>query len=171
MSSHTKIPVLAALVLSCLVVYRYIIYPAFLSPLSKVANAHPTSSISPLWIWWVRYSFRENRTIYAAHKKHGPVVRLSPSELSVNCVDQGLRTIYAGGFEKHAWYRFFANFDGVANMASIVKFVFDSMPNGNKESSPLFQASLTRCVSACLPTSIPSPTCKTQHHYPQSLAS
>jgi len=120
MSFVTDIPVLAALVLSCLVVYRCIIHPAFLSPLSKVPNAHPTSGISSLWIWWVRYSFRENRTIYAAHEKYGPVIRLSPSELSINCVDGGLRTIYAGGFEKHSWYKFFANYDGVHNMASII---------------------------------------------------
>lgn len=27
------------------------------------------------------------------------------NELSVNCVENGIKTIYAGGWEKHAWYR------------------------------------------------------------------
>ena len=42
--------------------------------------------------------------IHNAHLKHGPIVRLGPNELSVNCIDGGLRTIYAGGFEKPDWY-------------------------------------------------------------------
>lgn len=46
---------------------------------------------------------QNNRTVHAAHQKHGPIVRLGPNELSVNCVDGGIRTIYAGGFEKHDW--------------------------------------------------------------------
>ena len=46
---------------------------------------------------------QNNRTVHAAHLKYGPVVRLAPYELSVNCVDAGIRTIYAGGFEKHDW--------------------------------------------------------------------
>ncbi|EEH05962.1 conserved hypothetical protein [Histoplasma capsulatum G186AR] len=45
-----------------------------------------------------------NRTIYKAHQKYGPIVRLEPSEISVNCVDGGIRTVYAGGFEKRDWY-------------------------------------------------------------------
>jgi hypothetical protein len=31
-------------------------------------------------------------------------VRLAPNEVSINCVDGGIRTVYAGGFEKHEWY-------------------------------------------------------------------
>lgn len=29
---------------------------------------------------------------------------MGENELSVNCVENGLKTIYAGGWEKHAWY-------------------------------------------------------------------
>ncbi|PGG99521.1 unspecific monooxygenase [Blastomyces parvus] len=47
---------------------------------------------------------RGNRTIHEAHQKYGPIVRLGPSEISINCVDGGIRTVYSGGFEKHAWY-------------------------------------------------------------------
>ncbi|KAI9678808.1 MAG: hypothetical protein M1817_005867 [Caeruleum heppii] len=115
-----------------LLAYRYIIQPCFISPLSKIPNAHPTSAISSLWITWVRYRHRQNRAVHAAHEAHGPVVRLGPNEVSINCVDRGLRTVYTGGFEKPDWYSFFENhgycvpiFDGRDNPADIP----DSVPN------------------------------------------
>lgn len=91
-------------------IYKYIIYPAFISPLSKIPNAHPSSPFSPLWILIKRFCEEENRTIHAAHVKHGDIVRLGPNEISVNCVDDGIRTIYTGGFEKWPWYHQFDNF-------------------------------------------------------------
>ncbi|KLJ13509.1 unspecific monooxygenase [Blastomyces silverae] len=63
---------------------------------------------------------RGNRTIHKAHQKYGPIVRLGPSEISVNCVDGGIRTVYAGGFEKHDWYpRVFGAY-GTLSMFSMV---------------------------------------------------
>lgn len=91
--------------------YRYIFYPAFISPLSKLPNAHFTCSISGLWILWRRYQERELNTIFKSHQKHGPIVRLGPNEVSVNCVDGGIRTIYTGGFEKSDWYSIFVNYE------------------------------------------------------------
>lgn len=95
--------------LAFLAIYKFIIYPTFLSPLAKVPNAHWSSPIAPFWILWTRYNNRENRTLEAAHFKHGPVVRLAPNELSVNDL-AGLRTVYAGGFEKGEWYSIFDNY-------------------------------------------------------------
>lgn len=103
MSSFSS-PLFALSVLAALAIHKYILYPAFLSPLSKIPNAHPTSCISSAWILWVRLKRRENRTVHAAHEKHGPVVRLGPNEVSVNCVDGGIKTVYTGGFEKDDWY-------------------------------------------------------------------
>ncbi|EEH43034.2 uncharacterized protein PADG_07854 [Paracoccidioides brasiliensis Pb18] len=63
---------------------------------------------------------RGNRTIHDAHQKYGPIVRLGPSEISINCVDNGIRTVYAGGFEKHDWYpRVFGAY-GTISMFSMV---------------------------------------------------
>lgn len=93
--------------LLCAVIYciwTYLVYPAFLSPLSKIPNAHFTSSFSPFWMLWKRYKAAEVRTIHEAHLKHGPIVRLGSNEISVNCVDDGIKTIYSGGFEKWHWY-------------------------------------------------------------------
>ncbi|KAI9652715.1 MAG: hypothetical protein M1831_006608 [Alyxoria varia] len=98
-----------------LLLYKYILHPAFLSPLSRIPNAHSTSAVSPLWILWTRKRCRENAEVYAAHGRSGPVVRLGPAEVSVNCVEDGIRTVYAGGFEKHVWYpNVFTCYDGYA---------------------------------------------------------
>ncbi|KAI4178626.1 MAG: hypothetical protein LQ346_007378 [Caloplaca aetnensis] len=59
----------------------------------------------------------EVQTIHEAHLKYGPIVRLAPNEISINCVDGGLRTVYAGGFEKPYFYDQFDNY-GVPCMFS-----------------------------------------------------
>lgn len=96
--------VVALVSLGLFVLYRVIIHPAFISPLSKIPNAHWTAPVSPVWILWKRYTSQNNRTIQAAHEKHGPIVRLSPNEISINCVENGIKWVYTGGFEKHDWY-------------------------------------------------------------------
>lgn len=93
------------------ILYVYVLIPTFLSPLSKIPNAHFTSSFSPLWILYKRYKEQELKTIHAAHTRHGNIVRLGPNEVSVNCVDEGIRTVYGGGFEKwHFYPNLFDNF-------------------------------------------------------------
>ncbi|GFG24483.1 hypothetical protein IFM61606_04394 [Aspergillus udagawae] len=58
---------------------------------------------------------QNNRTIQAAHERLGPIVRLGPSEISINCVEGGIKTVYTGGFEKHEWYpRVFGSFGTVS---------------------------------------------------------
>ena len=94
--------VIAALILAYLV-YRYVIFPLFISPLCRIPPAHPLAAVSPLWIQRQRRVGREIRSIYAAHKARGRIVRLSPTEISVASLD-GLRQIYTAGFEKDRWY-------------------------------------------------------------------
>jgi hypothetical protein len=96
--------IIALLAMACIALYKFILYPAFWSPLSKIPNAHPTAPFSEAWILWTRYNMRNNRATLAAHQRYGPIVRMAPNELSINCVDGGIRTVYAGGFEKHDWY-------------------------------------------------------------------
>ncbi|KAL8966285.1 MAG: hypothetical protein Q9197_006074 [Variospora fuerteventurae] len=98
-------------------IYKFFIYPVYRSPLSTIPAAHITASWSPLWILWIRYTGVQVQTIHKAHLKHGPIVRLGPSDLSVNCVDGGIRTIYSGNFDKIDFYDVFENY-GVQNMIS-----------------------------------------------------
>ncbi|KAJ5893808.1 hypothetical protein N7495_005499 [Penicillium taxi] len=95
---------LAIVAVAALVIYKGIIYPALLSPLAKLPNVHWSAPISPAWILWKRFQMRNNQTIQAAHEKLGPIVRLGPSEISINCVEDGIKSVYTGGFEKHEWY-------------------------------------------------------------------
>ena len=93
--------------------YKFLLQPALFSPLSQIPSAHFTASFCPGWILWVRFRCKENQTIYAAHRKHGPIIRLGPNEISVNCVDDGIRTVFGGGFEKAQWYsNLFTNYHG-----------------------------------------------------------
>ncbi|KAJ6023300.1 hypothetical protein N7460_013695 [Penicillium canescens] len=102
---------LALLILTSYLIYYHVISPYFLSPLSSIPNAHFTSPLSSYWIDRKRSTATEVLTIYALHQKHGPIVRLGPKELSVNSL-HGLRIIYTGAFEKHAFYNdVFVNFN------------------------------------------------------------
>jgi hypothetical protein len=98
-------------VLGLAFLYKYLIYPLFISPLSKIPAAHWLARVTPLWILWIRHSTREVSTIHAAHERLGPVVLLGPNELSINCVKGGILTVYSGGFPKGDWYDLFTNFE------------------------------------------------------------
>jgi hypothetical protein len=77
---------------------------AFHSYRSPIPWAHWSAGLSSSWILWIRYTRKENRTIHEAHHRLGPVIRLGPNEVSVNCIKGGIQTVYSGGFEKHEWY-------------------------------------------------------------------
>lgn len=104
------IPTVAVCAVIVFLVYRFVVYPAFVSPLASIPSAHPTAPFAPLWILWKRHQFKENSTLYAAHNILGPIVRVAPNEISINCVEGGIRTVYAGGFEKDVWYHLFENY-------------------------------------------------------------
>ncbi|KAJ5041297.1 uncharacterized protein L3040_005844 [Drepanopeziza brunnea f. sp. 'multigermtubi'] len=98
----------------------YIVRPLLFSPLSKIPTAHPTSRFCWLWIYYIRWAGLENTTLYHLHQAKGPILRLGPNELSINCYDEGVKTIYIGGFDKPEYYfnRFSAY--GAANMVSMM---------------------------------------------------
>ena len=117
---------LVHVVLSLLVLIadRFVIYPAYTSPVAKIPNAHTLSSLTSLWILWKRFRGREIQTVDEAFKKNGPVVRLGPNELSVNMIDGGIRSIQGGGFEKTEWYDFFMNHGSDAFFLVIIRCPF-----------------------------------------------
>ena len=99
------IPLLALGFLISLTLYKFIIEPAFLSPLAKIPAAHWSAPVSSLWILNERRRQRETPTVHAAHQRLGPIIRLAPNEISVNSVEGGIRAIYSGGYEKGDWYK------------------------------------------------------------------
>lgn len=89
------------------------------NPLRRIPAAHPLAHFTSLWIHAIRWRATENATLKAAHDRLGPIVCLGPNEVSVNCVQGGIRDVYAGGFEKRScrangynWYAFFVNYGG-----------------------------------------------------------
>jgi hypothetical protein len=90
--------------------YKFFIYPAFLSPLAAIPDAHFTTSFSNGWIIWQRYRGQPNKAIHDAHTRLGPVVRLGLTEISVNSVE-ALNVVYSGNFEKDKFYIPFANYE------------------------------------------------------------
>jgi hypothetical protein len=101
--------------------YKYIIYPGFISPFAKVPRAHFSVAFTSIWIRWKRpKGTTAIQTILASHKNHGPIVRLSPDELSVASLD-GLRKIYTGGYDKTQEYEDeFMNY-GIPNLVSMLQ--------------------------------------------------
>lgn len=98
------IPTLALLLVFVFGIYRYVIHPALLSPLAKIPNAHWSAPISRLWILNKRRVEQDTPTVHLAHQRLGPIIRIAPNEVSVNSVEGGIRTVYAGGYEKGDWY-------------------------------------------------------------------
>lgn len=116
----TPATLVALVFLLSILIYKYLIYPIFLSPLSKIPAAHPLCTFSERWLQWQQKHERESKSLYAAHEQHGPIVRIGPKEVSVNSLE-GLRRIYTAGLEKHAtFYEKFTNF-GTSNLVSTVE--------------------------------------------------
>lgn len=78
--------------------------------LYSLPRAHWSVSYSSAWILYIRFTNRENKTLHAAHQKHGSVVRIGPSEVSTNAIDGGIKVVYGGGLEKGVWYSVFNNY-------------------------------------------------------------
>ncbi|KAE8449039.1 hypothetical protein EG329_008627 [Mollisiaceae sp. DMI_Dod_QoI] len=106
-------------------IYHYILTPLLFSPLSKIPSAHWSAPISARWINNLRLDGKTGiAATLSAHNRLGPIVRLSPDEISVASLD-GLRKIYSGGFEKDPSYlEEFTNYHGTVNLVSML---------GNKE--------------------------------------
>jgi unspecific monooxygenase len=103
--ASSSLALLASSLLLILFIYKFIFLPIFRHPLRHIPSAHWFIPLfGDTWITWQRYQERNNRVTYGAHLKYGSVVRMGDNELSVNCVDNGIRTIYSGGWEKHVWY-------------------------------------------------------------------
>lgn len=96
-------------VASCIWLLKHL-QTAILSPLSQIPNAHFTTPYSNLWLFWHRANDTEHKARHDAHKKYGPVIRIAPRELSINCLEDGVKTVYGGGFEKGEWYSMFLNY-------------------------------------------------------------
>ena len=90
-----------ALLLSWIIVA---IYRNNTSSLKDIPNAHFTVPYSRLWLLSIKWRKLENRTRTQLHRDLGPVVRIGPRDVSVNCIDDWVRTIYSAKFDKEPFF-------------------------------------------------------------------
>ena len=69
-----------ALILVC----KWFIYPTLLSHLAQLPTASPLAALSNHWIVYQQWQTSELKTLYAAHRTHGPIVRIGKNELSIS---------------------------------------------------------------------------------------
>jgi len=120
MGAASLLPIAIAIALFLVyLLYRDVVHPAFISPLSKLPAAHPTAHFSSQWIERRRRTGRESRSIFAAHQQGGPVVRLGPAEVSV-CSRDGLRAVYFSGWSRSRWVLAFRNYHGTPNLVTML---------------------------------------------------
>ena len=84
-------------------IYKLLITPAYLSPLSSLPAPHWLCHLSARLFDRQCATVGELKSLYAAHQRLGPIVRLGPNEVSV-VSEEGLKKIYASGLDKSDWY-------------------------------------------------------------------
>ncbi|KAM5480009.1 hypothetical protein McanCB56680_005155 [Microsporum canis] len=149
---YAEWPRLGAAALISALIFKFIIYPIFLSPLSKIPSAHPLAPITGAWIKWHRWQGTDFEAIAAAFEKNGPYVRLGPTEVATNC-KEGFDSAYGVGkrnFDRFSTYNYFIN-HGTRNMFTSLDAKQHSRRRGRIstvysrayiQSSPHFQALL-----------------------------
>ncbi|KAF2732114.1 cytochrome P450 [Polyplosphaeria fusca] len=108
---------LVALAACLLLFVRHLLF----HPLRKIPKAHPTISITSLWIRYHRRGGSQAiQAISNAHTKHGPIVRLGPNEISVSSFEAANKVyIERGGFAKPKWWAEEFTSYGVINMVAM----------------------------------------------------
>lgn len=89
----------------------YLLGSGLLSPLSKVPGPWYTRFTS-LWIKHQEFTANRRLSVHRLHQIYGPVVRLSPNEVSFTSLD-AIKEIYASrgsGYDKTEYYDLFRQF-------------------------------------------------------------
>ncbi|KYG43809.1 hypothetical protein M433DRAFT_542149 [Acidomyces richmondensis BFW] len=105
----------AFIAISVFFVYKYIVFPSIISPLAKLPTAHPLCAFTSRWFARQCTLMRELKTLYGAHRKYGPIVRIGPEEVSV-VSQEGIQKIYVAGLDKDPWYQKTFSIYGVQNL-------------------------------------------------------
>ncbi|PVI00794.1 cytochrome P450 [Periconia macrospinosa] len=110
---------LAIALLLTYLLYWKILRPTIFSPLFRIPAAHPTAHFSSWWLARNRPTGTEARSVFAAHQRCGPVVRLAPNEVSITS-QEGLRKVYFSSLSRTDWALAFRNYDGTPNLVTLL---------------------------------------------------
>ena len=121
-------PVLVAALSAFIYLAGVLIYRLFFSPLSKIPGPKLTA-VTQLWVMY--HEFKGDRTVEIdkLHSQYGPVVRVSPSEVSFNN-HESLREIYGikSTFSKSSFYGLFVYYNERNTFTSLDKPSVRSLP-------------------------------------------
>ncbi|CAN6657136.1 hypothetical protein TRVA0_029S01376 [Trichomonascus vanleenenianus] len=101
------------------IVTYFILYPLFFGKLKNVPGPW-IAQFSSAWILYKTWSEQRIRLVDDLHRKYGPVVRLSPNEISVSD-PTFVRTIYVGNYDKSTFYAQFGAYGSINMFATLVK--------------------------------------------------
>lgn len=117
--------------------YFTILTPFYLSPLKNVPGPK-IAAVTKWWILYITWAEKRNRTVHELHKKYGPIVRLSPSEVSISDPDY-LKDIYiSGNYDKSGFYAQFSNYGEHCTFSILTK---KDHIKKRKASAPLYNKS------------------------------
>jgi cytochrome P450 len=112
--------VLAVILLAVFLFYRYVLYPAFFSPLSKIPAIRTSARVLPTWFWWTERRGGQAKALFDAHQRYGHVIRVKPNMVHIASLD-GLRVAFnSGRFERSDWALQFLNFNGTPNLLTML---------------------------------------------------
>ncbi|KFY16869.1 hypothetical protein V492_01040 [Pseudogymnoascus sp. VKM F-4246] len=110
------------LLAACFILYHFILYPLFFSPLANIPSANSLAPLTSLWIQWQRFQGREVPAFVSAFKEKGPIVRIGPNEVALNSID-AVKTVHGYGrnnYSKPVWYSAFQHLDATNSFSSLV---------------------------------------------------
>ena len=96
---------------AAIILWKFLVFPIFLSPVAKVPAAHPLATFSTIWIQWHRWRGSDFEALAAAFERKGPYVRIGPNEIVTNS-KEGFECIYGVGkrnLNKYKTYDYFMN--------------------------------------------------------------
>jgi hypothetical protein len=100
-------PLFLAGVFLSLAIYRYIVHPLYVHPLSRISGP-PLYALSRWRLAYEDWKGCRTRTIHGLHQRYGPAVRIGPNEVHFNSLS-ALKSIYGPGssFGRTDFYRMF----------------------------------------------------------------
>lgn len=99
--------------------YYFVIYPLYYAPLSNIPGP-AVSALTKYWMLYHTWAEHRIRLTHELHQKYGPVVRLSPCEVSISDPEL-VKSVYIGNFDKSQFYGQFGAYGVLNTFSSLTK--------------------------------------------------
>lgn len=110
------ISIISLALLTIFFVYKYILTPIFLSPLSRIPTPSLLCHITSRLTQYLSWREQELDRLVQSHRRYGPLIRTAPNAVNVSSME-GLRQVYVS-LEKNDFYNQFTSYNGTPNLFS-----------------------------------------------------